>query len=456
MADRTIEFEVKLKKNEESIKNLADSFENRIQSGVDRVVKSLNLDKFAPLKSGSTGSGGSAIAGGIAGGIAAGATLGVLNVIADAVKDIPIITAIMKMFKLIIEILFIPLIPILKPVLLLLGKFASAILNFELATGLIKGGKTNENLKTGAEGVASIVSPAVAPQFFLSLLGGSSFKKSLDDFFGGIGTWLGKFIGGIDTWLGQFLSGAGQFISGFIQTGATMLSNFGVFVGQVVNFIKKIPSYLSDAFAILGSVGQWLWDNIIIPGFNILLGIGKWLWDNIIVAGFNVLLSVGKWLWDNIITPGWNFLSNVGSLIWNQILKPAWSWFYGVGDKIWSIISSGFNSLVSAIQDVVNRIKNALISLTQPIGNFFGSVGNAIGNVIKVHDFIKTPSGVIQTDPNDFLIGTKNPKGLIGGSQTININIDKPTLTSQNDINNLVRQISMVLYKEKRRANSYV
>jgi acyl-[acyl carrier protein]--UDP-N-acetylglucosamine O-acyltransferase len=71
-----------------------------------------------------------------------------------------------------------------------------------------------------------------------------------------------------------------------------------------------------------------------------------------------------------------------------------------------------------------------------------------------VEDAIITPRGVVNTSPSDYIIATKNPASL--GGMNVTINIDRPTVSSQQDIKALTRAIELELYKTQRRYNSYV
>jgi len=92
------------------------------------------------------------------------------------------------------------------------------------------------------------------------------------------------------------------------------------------------------------------------------------------------------------------------------------------------------NTVVKAIKTLVGwltdawewleKILGGIGDVGSGIGDFIGSIGDFFGGgkVRKVNDFILTNSGqVLETNPNDTIIGTKNPGGLGGG---IIINID--------------------------------
>src|SRR3990167_7799713 len=83
---------------EDKAKKAAETFTQRIQSGVERTVKMLGLDKFTSVAIGNKEedtSSKTAIAQGMAAGLVAGGVVGLLGLIANAIADFPIVTAIM-------------------------------------------------------------------------------------------------------------------------------------------------------------------------------------------------------------------------------------------------------------------------------------------------------------------------------------------------------------------------
>lgn len=325
------------------------------------------------------------IAEGVGIGMAAGGVIGLLSFIVDVLKDMPIITAIMKILKLLLMVLFFPLIPILKP----------ALVNLAFVTKLLV--------------------PVM-----------NTISKVLGLLMNAWNNFLYKMWGGVWDWLVD----AGKGVWAAIVSGWEFLKDIGKWIWENI---------LLPAWGFLKDVGIWIWENILLPAWEFLKEVGLWIWEQIIKPAWNFLKDVGLWLWNQIIKPAWDFLSSVGSWIWEQILKPAFNWLVDVGKKIWDIISEPFKWLA----DKVNSI----------IGWFGG--GKKGGNV---GDAVISGGKVITTDPSDYLIATKNPRELGGGgkSLTININIDKPTLQSDQDIKKLVQQIEMNLYRNIRRYNSYV
>ena len=130
------EIEIEPKTNSAKMK----SFGEKIAEGM---VKTLDRLGIGNVGIGKAVSGQSDVKGGAVAGLAAGAVVGGLDMIINILKDIPIITAIMKLFGALINILFLPLVPILKPVLLLLGLLCKVLLKWMISMGII--GKKKES-----------------------------------------------------------------------------------------------------------------------------------------------------------------------------------------------------------------------------------------------------------------------------------------------------------------------
>jgi hypothetical protein len=139
-------------------------------------------------------------------------------------------------------------------------------------------------------------------------------------------------------------------------------------------------------------VGDWIWKNIIIAGWEGLIDVGDWIWENIIIPGWAHLMYVGQWIWTNIVIPGWNIVKNFGIWIWRRIVKPGWDYLKNIGKWIWNTI---IEPAWSFLKDVGSRIYNEYIKPA------FEYVKNTIKSAIDiVLTYISTLTG-----------------GLIGGRQ---------------------------------------
>ena len=95
-------------------------------------------------------------------------------------------------------------------------------------------------------------------------------------------------------------------------------------------------------------------------------------------------------------------------------------------------------------------------SINSAVKTPVSSAMNAVKSLFGIRDGIVQGGRIITTDPSDYLIATKNPRSL-GNNQpvTINITVDSPTVRSDSDIKELVRQIERSQQVSMRRYTSY-
>lgn len=188
------------------------------------------------------------------------------------------------------------------------------------------------------------------------------------------------------------------------------------------------------------NIWEWITSNILNPAAEFFKTSIEASYYALFIAPWVILKDVGLWIWNQIIRPSWNFLKDVGKWIWNWIIYPSFNFLKDIGVWIWNIIKSPFEWLAEKIRSIIE---------------FFGGGSSKSKNV---KDAIITPSGVVNTDPNDYIIATKNPQSLGkgGGSPTFNVTINNPSVRNDEDIKKLVREIQRIQQVEMRRYNSYV
>lgn len=427
----TVDLELKGDKLNENAKKAADTFAKRLEEGVSGFVKRLGLAKFAPTaeKAGAAaGVTSSTIAQGVAAGMAAGGILAVLNLIADAVSGLPVVTAIMKILKAILILIFLPLQGVILPAL--------------------------QGLVTLVKILRPITSPKTETEKGLATagaIGGAALGGAL----GGVG---GALIGGAAGALaGGMLAKAWQGVENLATIAAAwmdkFLSLFGIdmdkvrvavatfFWETIPNFFTvTIPELIGKAVAALGDLGEKVWG--VIKAFftgtiDVLVVVWEWI-KGFFIGTLDVLTTV------------WDFIKGLftGTIdvilqVW-EVIKGFFTGEINVVSVVWEFIKSLFKGTIDVATSLMGWFKG-----------LFGGGGGGVGAPKGKGDFVVTPSGVIQTDPADYIIGTKNPRGM-GGGMTVNINIDKPTLAGQADIKMLVKAIELELYKANRRFNSYI
>jgi hypothetical protein len=400
MATHKVEETVEIEVNPDAF----DELNKQMSNTLNKVFSTLGLNKSfnmaSSMNKSSTGEGASI--GGMTGpeGALIGASLGILldlvGGIFDSLKDFPAITAIMKLIKLIFTILFLPLIPILKPLILLLSEFIKFMMPII---------KTLSDMFTDQ-----------LKQF-----------KAIGDAFNNLSQMSLKDLN-LDKILDLFKPLGGLLIDYFNK--------------YIISAIISVGKFILN-------IGSWLWNNYFSPAFSLILKFGLWIWNNYIVPTFSLFLKFGVWIWDTFISPAFTPVLNWAKWIWDTYFSPAFTPVLNWGINLYSI-------LAGAITELANRIKSAISNIGSGISSGLSMFGFTFNNPFKsVSDAIITPNGIIQTDPNDYIIATKNPQGL-GGNSAINVNINNTTVRDDSDIKKIVNQVQNALYTQMRRYNSYV
>lgn len=106
-----------------------------------------------------------------------------------------------------------------------------------------------------------------------------------------------------------------------------------------------------------------------------------------------------------------------------QAVEDVMNWMAPFIKGVFSVISDLFNATFGPIEAAIKAVSGA-VGGASGIGKAIGGVLGSVANVITAHDAVITPGGqVVQTDPSDYLIATKTPGSLGGGSGlTVNLN----------------------------------
>jgi hypothetical protein len=318
--------------------------------------------------------------GAIAGGVA-----GLIGMVGQMISDWAPFMAIMKLLKAIIMILLMPLVPILKPALQLMALWI-------------------QTMAKTMQGMADA----------------------------------------IDAVIGKPLAAIVDFFKGFLTVAGSLGEWFWAQVSKVGEFIGNA---LSKAWT-------WILDNVRLLVYSIVEGLRKGFG-----AVFDFLETIGSWLWDNVIVPGFSFLSNIGEKLWD-VIKKFFSGTIDVVTHVWGWMKEHiFRGVIDAVTQVWSAIKG-LFSGSIKVSAVFDWLKSLFGKKEKesktVGDAIITPRGVVYTDPNDYIIATKNPASLGGGGgSVVNINVSNPVLLDDRAIKDLVRRISVELQTQSRSRVSY-
>jgi hypothetical protein len=242
-----------------------------------------------------------------------------------------------------------------------------------------------------------------------------------------------------------FDSGAIESMQKWVQKIADLLGLWWDFLAKAFVFIVQAIAqgviWLIEAFMWVGNkimeAGIWIWEKLVGIYNDYLLPAWEWIVNGLYSIWTDYLVPVWTWLvemfysiWTTYLEPAWNFLKDVGSWIWERILKPAFEWLSDLGTWIWNILKAPFTWL------------------KDKISSFFGGGSSKDSKgTTRVNDAIIQPNGhIIQTDPKDYLIATKNPGSLMSGGVTINFN--NPVVREQADIKKIAEETSKILERK--------
>lgn len=399
----TVEASVKLKGDKVSI----NAFVNQLERDIEGKISKLGLGKISTGISKTVGAEtkggmgiGSALTQGAAMGAMAGGVMAIAGILTDALKDMPIISAIMKIFKIILVLLFLPLIPILKPVLLGLAEFCKAFAPKMKAVA--------DAVGKGIEGIKK-----------LTALEGLTGISGLRD----------KVIGQINSWV-ESVFGTGT-------------------AGKVIKFIADWYANLYLSLLEI-SVRFALWLKSIFTGANItkavdwfLEGLGFWIgrffrvtFDFFTWLGqklsdwWNALIKFDWWTWiETNVTAWWNGLKTFNF----------WEWLTGNFERWWNSLKSWdfWGWLQGRITAYLGGITKGLSS-TKQLGGVISETG-----MYLMHRGERVATPTERTTPTG------------GRDVTVNINIDRPSVRSDKDIKDLVKQINFEQQRAMRRYVSY-
>ena len=200
-------------------------------------------------------------------------------------------------------------------------------------------------------------------------------------------------------------------VLGLMGAAATAL---GVSLGALALTIGLVPL----AIAALIAVGYLLitnWELVktkTMEIWDLILNFLKSNWDKILIAitgPLGILVA--------LIIKNWDTIKETTFNVWNSIKD----FFVGVWDEIKNIFTSAIDWItdkVNGLLNIIDKVKGAASS----VGNAIGSGVSALGKTLGVNDAIISPDGrIITTHPDDYLIATKNPGSLMGGSGIANI-----------------------------------
>lgn len=220
-----------------------------------------------------------------------------------------------------------------------------------------------------------------------------------------------------------------------LEAGVNILES----LAGVFNFLWGIIKILAAIVVVIANLFIWLYDTALKPlqpilevVSGLLVAIGEFFSD-IGTALFDLATS-GDWdaFTENIRAAWQEMTAGIVKVITERVIEPvseAWlrfsTWF---DDKIIQPIRDLWQSFADWFDgSIIQPIKNAWDNAINAIKDFFSNIGQYLPffSGTNVKDAIITPSGIVNTAPDDYIIATKNPGALGGGggnSITININ----------------------------------
>ena len=355
-------------------------------------------------------SGGGIGFGGAAGAVALGGLLG------DMLGSLDSISKLLEVIGGAINAFVAPFVPILltllKPFLALflaVGAMLAKFLKFMLAGG------------TGTAGEGATVTNEDG-----AVEAGDSFLKSVAILAAGLAA-VAAVIAGAPVWLVAAIAIAAGFLAKTLWE-------------PISNAIFKASQFLDNLFGtdLTGSI------QMIFQGFtDVVLGLVDILWSLVtldwdgIVEGFKRLF-LGLWeLLKGVFMFTMEVLKVTLLAIW-ELLKAAFILGFEVvktiGTWIWDTLTGVFETAFETLSNIGSWISDKVKS--------FFSFGK--GSSRSVNDAVITPTGqVIETNPRDYLIATKNPSMLGGGSSNITVNINGSA--DRSTVDEIVRRIQQEL-----------
>lgn len=164
------------------------------------------------------------------------------------------------------------------------------------------------------------------------------------------------------------IEGAGRIIWGVVSGIVEGIVDFFKWLYDELvghSIVPDIVNGVIEVFKTLGSIAQWIWNNVLKPIFEFFVSAGKfvvnavvWLvqqvWNNI-----KFWASVAKWVYDNVLSPVFGFFKSVGESVIGAV-----KWLV---DRVWESIKFW----ASVGRWVYDNVLN-------PIFGFFGQVGGWI------------------------------------------------------------------------------
>lgn len=227
---------------------------------------------------------------------------------------------------------------------------------------------------------------------------------------GMLGLGIGSLIQGLATFA-PFLAGVGSAFSAFgILIGIVLAVIIALIIGfalawqenfgRIKDWVALIWQGIKNIFGGMIQTIKGLWD--ILVGFftgdtdKVVQGFFK------VAEGiFKIIMGIGQAVWGGLITLGLSLFRLV----------------FGILKSFWDFGVQIVTNIIDGIKSVGKKIFDTLMSfIPKGLKNMFGGFGN-VGDK-KVDDFILSGGKVIQTNPQDTLVGFKGNAPSLGGDNS--------------------------------------
>lgn len=187
-------------------------------------------------------------------------------------------------------------------------------------------------------------------------------------------------------------------------------------------------------------------------------------WDNVVTVFKNNLLPALQKLWASL-QPYKPFLEALGQVlgftlvaaitlltyalegiaILASTLIEKWAQFVTWVNSILLPVFGAIGDAIATVVDWATKLGNALskLNIFQGAKNILGSIGSSIGKTLGIQDGIVQNGRIITTDPEDYIVATKDPSSLSGGGN-VQLNFDFRGATVA-DKDSFIRDVSKAI-----------
>jgi len=234
------------------------------------------------------------------------------------------------------------------------------------------------------------------------------------------------------------------------------MAAFGISAGAVAGALSTLGTFLiAAAGAMTILVVGIKFGMSIVKNFRILI---EGLKTNIqLFVGLVKRLMRGEWrsAWGMFKAIVKNSIETVKRIFIDDLVKFLSNMFPDLTNSARNFADNFADALTDRISSAIDRIQGWIDSIKNGLGNLPGSnmAGNAGSFVTnRVNDFVMADGQLLKTHPNDVLFGMKNPSelGRGGGGQNITINVDRPQLNNEMDVDSMIERIKRDLDRDTR------